>query len=406
MLVTKRILYLGAIFIIALIVLSSIPATAIQASSKVVFIGGYDMAFTGGSPLPISGGAFSSYTFSTLMPGSVTATNLVGKDTAVLNMASYGTSPSYNGLRCDSGRLSGSEKDVINNFVANGGKLIIYDVECSVGVNYDWLTYPFHTSNPGATGSRSGTLTIYEENELSRTNPADPKYINTAAITTDTDAVGDMNVADTLNINPNWCLDMTGRNVRGNFGATHMYAKSGSGLFIYNGLDTNYNTYGTTGATHLNKIWLQELQASGADLPCGISPGGISLNPHTVTNPVGTSHTVTALVTIAGTGIPISGKVVTFEVVSGPNTGVLGTVTTDASGLASKTYSDNGGAGTDKIKASFIDDTGATRTSNIVEKIWEPTCTGSTCIPEFPTVALPIMSVLGIMFLMSRKKHN
>jgi hypothetical protein len=27
-------------------------------------------------------------------------------------------------------------------------------------------------------------------------------------------------------------------------------------------------------------------------------------------------------------------------------------------------------------------------------------------IPEFPTVALPIMSVLGIMFLTSRKKHN
>jgi hypothetical protein len=29
-----------------------------------------------------------------------------------------------------------------------------------------------------------------------------------------------------------------------------------------------------------------------------------------------------------------------------------------------------------------------------------------TDIPEFPSVALPIMSVLGIMFLMSRKRHN
>jgi hypothetical protein len=27
-------------------------------------------------------------------------------------------------------------------------------------------------------------------------------------------------------------------------------------------------------------------------------------------------------------------------------------------------------------------------------------------IPEFPTVALPIMSVLGLMFLMSKRKHN
>lgn len=35
-------------------------------------------------------------------------------------------------------------------------------------------------------------------------------------------------------------------------------------------------------------------------------------------------------------------------------------------------------------------------------------CSDPNCnqVPEFPTVALPIMSVLGIMFLMSRKKHN
>jgi hypothetical protein len=30
----------------------------------------------------------------------------------------------------------------------------------------------------------------------------------------------------------------------------------------------------------------------------------------------------------------------------------------------------------------------------------------STTVPEFPTVALPIMSILGIIFLMSRKKQN
>lgn len=394
----KRMLGLGAIFIIALMVLNATPATALQASSKVVFVGGYDTGSTGAGILPKGAPDFSpAFTFNTLLAGSVTAGNLANYDTVVLNMAS-------SDLRCDKSRLSAAEQTALNNFVSAGGKMIISDPECRVGVNYSWLPYTFHTDNPGATGSSGGTLTIVEENELS-TVAAGPKKIDTSAITAGTDAVGDMNVANTTNINPNWCLDMTGTNVRQKFGATHMYARYGSGLYIYNGFDTDdiATSVSGSGGGQLAKIWLQELQTSGSNLPCGVGVGGIALTPATATNPVNTSHTVTALVTIAGTGTPITGKTVTFLVTSGPNNGATGTGVTDAAGKASWTYPDNGGAGTDKIKASFVDNTGATISSSEVEKIWNG---GGSSVPEFPSLVVPVAGIMGIVLLLFRRREN
>jgi hypothetical protein len=71
---------------------------------------------------------------------------------------------------------------------------------------------------------------------------------------------------------------------------------------------------------------------------------------------------------------------VTFTVVSGPNAGKGGTAMTNASGVATFTYSDTGGAGTDTIKATFVDSAGKTQTSNTVTKTW----TGDGEVP--PTV--------------------
>jgi hypothetical protein len=80
--------------------------------------------------------------------------------------------------------------------------------------------------------------------------------------------------------------------------------------------------------------------------------------------PAGGSYTVTALVGPAGSA---SGALVTFAVVSGPNTGVTGTVTANALGVATFTYSDgsNGVGGTDQIQAN----TGAFQ-SNVVTNTW------------------------------------
>jgi hypothetical protein len=99
---------------------------------------------------------------------------------------------------------------------------------------------------------------------------------------------------------------------------------------------------------------------------------GIVLSPTSATNPVGTQHTVTAKVT-NGNGQPVSGALVTFDVISGPNQGATGTDTTDANGEATFTYTDNGGAGTDQIQASFLDSNEETKTSNTVTKEWTTT---------------------------------
>src|SRR5579859_1289090 len=93
----------------------------------------------------------------------------------------------------------------------------------------------------------------------------------------------------------------------------------------------------------------------------------ITLSPATATDPVGGSHTVTA--TVLKGGSPESGKTVTFTISAGPNVGKTGTGVTDASGQAAFTYTDTGGAGTDTIVATFVDDTGATEEAT-ASKTW------------------------------------
>ncbi len=127
---------------------------------------------------------------------------------------------------------------------------------------------------------------------------------------------------------------------------------------------------------------------------------GIVLSPPTATNTVGTTHTVTAKVQDAN-GNPIVSRDVTFTVISGPNAGTTGIVATDATGKAEFTYLSNGNTGTDMIQASFMDDAGKTVYSNKVEKVWER----STSVPEFPAVALPVISILGMIFVISRRKN-
>ena len=127
------------------------------------------------------------------------------------------------------------------------------------------------------------------------------------------------------------------------------------------------------------------------------TPGSIDLDPPTATNPVGTSHTVTA--TITDPDGTIAGATIDFNVTSGPNVGDNSTGTTDANGQASFTYTGDGGPGTDVIEASFTDATGVTRTAT-AEKIWEavdpidttsPTCE-LTSIDAGPPVILNVMA--------------
>jgi hypothetical protein len=88
---------------------------------------------------------------------------------------------------------------------------------------------------------------------------------------------------------------------------------------------------------------------------------GIVLAPASDTNPINTPHTVEATLQ-DNAGHPIVGRAVTFNIVSGPNSGTTLIQTTNANGKANFTFS------------SYIlgtDNTGQTITSNRVTKTWE-----------------------------------
>jgi alpha-tubulin suppressor-like RCC1 family protein/uncharacterized protein YegL len=100
----------------------------------------------------------------------------------------------------------------------------------------------------------------------------------------------------------------------------------------------------------------------------------IRLTPESSSGPVGTPHTVKAQL-LDDFNNPISGVQLRFDVMSGPAFGALGTVSTNASGEATKSYvSPN--VGTDVIEASLASD--ATFRSNSVTREWVPPNTPPT----------------------------
>jgi Big-like domain-containing protein len=107
-----------------------------------------------------------------------------------------------------------------------------------------------------------------------------------------------------------------------------------------------------------------------------VVPGTIVLTPPSATTGVGANDTVTATVDNS-TGAPVSGTTVTFDITSGPNAGKTATAATNASGVATFTYSSSL-AGTDTVSASFNDPaSGLTINSNSVTVAWiNPILTG------------------------------
>lgn len=106
----------------------------------------------------------------------------------------------------------------------------------------------------------------------------------------------------------------------------------------------------------------------------------ISVSPLNATNPVGTSHTVTANVHESDGAPPVEGQHVDFTV-TGINAGATGTCVpadckSDANGDVSFTYTDTNGPGDDTIKASFTDTRGSLQTAT-AQKHW----VDGECIP-------------------------
>lgn len=95
-----------------------------------------------------------------------------------------------------------------------------------------------------------------------------------------------------------------------------------------------------------------------------VLPANLTLSPLTATNPMNTTHTVTATAT-STSGSFVPGATVTFTVTAGPNVGKTGSGVTNNLGEASWTYTGDTTTGADTIKANI-----GQVESNTVEKAW------------------------------------
>jgi hypothetical protein len=104
-----------------------------------------------------------------------------------------------------------------------------------------------------------------------------------------------------------------------------------------------------------------------------VSIPDLYLEPNEATNKIGALHTLTATYTLNNQ--PVPGVWVHFEVNSGPHIGTNGDAVTNASGIATWSYTGTS-AGTDTIKASLVGDQKVV--SNPVTKIWQENGTPPT----------------------------
>lgn len=99
---------------------------------------------------------------------------------------------------------------------------------------------------------------------------------------------------------------------------------------------------------------------------------GCTIEPPSDTNPVGSNHSFK--VTVTKDGVPQAAVPVDIVVLSGPNAGASGTITTGPDGSLQANYTSNGTAGTDVIRASGMLETPFSCTAT---KTWEapqPAC--------------------------------
>jgi hypothetical protein len=290
----------------------------------------------------------------------------------------------------------------ITDFVNGGGKLIIYvsEISSSYYSAFSDFLIPFTIVNPGQTGSSGGTIDNIEDDTLSSSDAVadtypsgNGSYIDLSRLTSSTDAVGDASVMTT--VDPGWYIDMTAINIAQDGGPVHTYGFYGDGLIIFNGLDIDYGSQSyppsnAAGRNAIQMVWWREL--CGQELGAGQSVSGLTLTPPTATNAVGTTHTVTATVKDSINN-PVSGVVVNFTIVSGPNVGMVGADTTDTNGEATFSWS-SAAEGTDTVEAAINGAIGAAPITTTATKTWY--ITPNNVIPEVP---LGTLAAFAVMFV-------
>jgi hypothetical protein len=214
-------------------------------------------------------------------------------------------------------------------------------------------------------GLTSNTVTKYwippalELLPLDDTNPVGHEHELTATLRNSAgDPIEDKPVTFTVISGPNAGATGTGYDIDGNpvSNTNVSYTDAnGEAKWSYVGLNVGTDTIEATGegetSNQVTKTW---------------EPPVLTLTPLSATNPPQTEHTVTAMLTESD-GTPIPGVLVEFEITDGPNVGLTGSDTTNASGEATFVYTDQGLAtGTDTIVATCtVEDIGGVDITDI-----------------------------------------
>jgi len=196
------------------------------------------------------------YTFTRIPAGFVDATWLAGQNMVILN-----------GI-CDSSQfLSPAQGRLLNDFVAAGHKLAIYNADmCGETTAYDFLPYQFTTSNPGASGAHGDRLIEVESDDLGSLDKNDTKrYLDALGYAkNENNQIGDANTVTAKD--DHWCGHLFGTNAKHVNGFMQMYAPYGKGVFIFGGFDMDDN-----GLPQYERMRDLELGLTmPADLPCNV----------------------------------------------------------------------------------------------------------------------------------------
>jgi outer membrane protein OmpA-like peptidoglycan-associated protein len=177
---------------------------------------------------PVDQNAIPGYTYTRMQAGMLDAPALDGKETVVINSV------------CNAAHyFAKPQGDALLQWVDAGHKLLIIDADTCNKSSYDFLPFPFTTSNPGARGAKGSNLILVESNELGSSDKSDATHYfdPNPWVAAPNQQIGDANTVTTSD--PHWCGHLFGTNSLNVNGFMQMYAPYGKGEIIYNGFDVD-----------------------------------------------------------------------------------------------------------------------------------------------------------------------
>jgi outer membrane protein OmpA-like peptidoglycan-associated protein len=164
----------------------------------------------------------------TVFAAGLSAADLAADDTAVLDEVCNADSD-----------LAPDQKSALLDYVSNGHVLIVRDADVCAKSGYTFLPFPFTTAASGENGAKSDRLYVADSSILGSDERSDQAHFVDAAayIANSQQQIGDADVMQTND--PHWCGLMFARNVRGDDGWVHAYARYGRGIIVYNGFDSD-----------------------------------------------------------------------------------------------------------------------------------------------------------------------